>query len=129
MSNNTKKLVNRIILLLICCMFLFSLSGVYGQGTLDPSTINKPPKLTTEDTQTAIDKVKPIIGYITGIGMAVSVITLVVLGIKYMVGSVEERATYKESMLPYLIGAFLVFAISTIVSVIMQFTNELFPTT
>ena len=92
MSNNTKKLVNRIILLLICCMFLFSLSGVYGQGTLDPSTINKPPTLTTEDTQTAIDKVKPIIGYITGIGMAVSVITLVVLGIKYMVGSIEERA-------------------------------------
>lgn len=129
MSNNTKKLVNRIILLLICCMFLFSLSGVYGQGTLDPSTINKPPTLTTEDTQTAIDKVKPIIGYITGIGMAVSVITLVVLGIKYMVGSIEERAEYKKSMLPYLIGAFLVFAISTIVSVIMQFTNELFPTT
>ena len=110
-------------------MFLFSLSGVYGQGTLDPSTINKPPTLTTEDTQTAIDKVKPIIGYITGIGMAVSVITLVVLGIKYMVGSIEERAEYKKSMLPYLIGAFLVFAISTIVSVIMQFTNELFPTT
>ena len=129
MSNNTKKLVNRIILLLICCMFLFSLSGVYGQGTLDPSTIDKPPTLTTEDTQTAIDKVKPIIGYITGIGMAVSVITLVVLGIKYMVGSIEERAEYKKSMLPYLIGAFLVFAISTIVSVIMQFTNELFPTT
>lgn len=129
MSNNTKKLINRIILLLICCMFLFSLSGVYGQGTLDPSTIDKPPTLTTEDTQTAIDKVKPIIGYITGIGMAVSVITLVVLGIKYMVGSIEERAEYKKSMLPYLIGAFLVFAISTIVSVIMQFTNELFPTT
>lgn len=129
MSNNTKKLINRIILLLICCMFLFSLSRVYGQGTLDPSTIDKPPTLTTEDTQTAIDKVKPIIGYITGIGMAVSVITLVVLGIKYMVGSIEERAEYKKSMLPYLIGAFLVFAISTIVSVIMQFTNELFPTT
>lgn len=129
MNNNTKKLINRIILLLICCMFLFGLSGVYAQGTLDPSNITKPPTLTTEDTQTAIDKVKPIIGYITGIGMAVSVITLVVLGIKYMVGSIEERAEYKKSMLPYLIGAFLVFTISTIVSVIMQFTNELFPTT
>lgn len=128
MSNNTKKLVNRIILLLICCMFLFSLSGVYGQGTLDPNDYT-PPTLTTGDAQTAIDKVKPIIGYIGGIGIAVSVITLVVLGIKYMVGSVEEKAEYKKSMLPYLIGAFLVFAISTIVSVIMQFTNELFPTT
>lgn len=128
MSNNTKKLVNRIILLLICCMFLFSLSGVYGQGTINPNDYT-PPTLTVEDAQTAIDKVKPIIEYISGIGIAVSVITLVVLGIKYMVGSVEEKAEYKKSMIPYIVGAFFVFGISTVVTIIMQFTNELFPTT
>ena len=91
MSNNTKKLINRIIMVLTCCMILFSLSCVYGQGTIDPNSITKPPVLTTGDTQTAINKISPIISYITGIGMAVSVITLVVLGIKYMVGSIEER--------------------------------------
>ena len=104
MSNNTKKLINRIIMVLTCCMILFSLSCVYGQGTIDPNSITKPPVLTTGDTQTAINKISPIISYITGIGMAVSVITLVVLGIKYMVGSIEERAEYKKSMIPYLIG-------------------------
>ena len=92
MSNNTKKLINRIIMVLTCCMILFSLSCVYGQGTIDPNSITKPPALTTGDTQTAINKISPIISYITGIGMAVSVITLVVLGIKYMVVSIEERA-------------------------------------
>ena len=141
MSNNTKKLVNRIILLLICCMFLFSLSVVHAlpkeeggeeetvpQGTINPDDY-KPPTLTAGDAQTAIDKVKPIIGYIGGIGIAVSVITLVVLGIKYMVGSIEERAEYKKSMIPYLIGAFLVFAVSTVVSFIMNMSNNLFPST
>ena len=78
MSNNTKKLINRIIMVLTCCMILFSLSCVYGQGTIDPNSITKPPVLTTGDTQTAINKISPIISYITGIGMAVSVITLVV---------------------------------------------------
>lgn len=131
MSNNTKKLVNRIILLLICCMFLFSLSGVYGtgQGTLDPSKIDKPPELTATEVQPAIDKIKPIVQYVSGIGIAVSVITLIVLGIKYMVGSIEERAEYKKSMIPYLIGGLFVFGISTVLSIIMQFTNELFTTT
>ena len=129
MSNNTKKLINRIIMVLTCCMILFSLSCVYGQGTIDPNSITKPPVLTTGDTQTAINKISPIISYITGIGMAVSVITLVVLGIKYMVGSIEERAEYKKSMIPYLIGAFFVFGISAILTIIMQFTNELFSTT
>lgn len=129
MSNNTKKLINRIVIVLMCCIFVFSLSVVYGQGTIDPSTITKPPTLTTADTQTAIDKIKPIIQYVSGIGVAVSVITLVVLGIKYMVGSVEEKAEYKKSMIPYLVGAFFVFGISTVVTIIMQFTNELFTTT
>ena len=44
MSNNTKKLINRIIMVLTCCMILFSLSCVYGQGTIDPNSITKPPK-------------------------------------------------------------------------------------
>ena len=141
MSNNTKKLVNRIILLLICCMFLFSLSGVYGlpkeegaeeetvpQGTINPNDY-KPPELTTSDAQSAINKIQPIIGVITTVGIIASVVTLVALGIKYMVGSIEERAEYKKSMIPYLIGAFLVFAVSTVVSFIMNMSNNLFPST
>lgn len=129
MSNDTKKLINRIIMVLTCCMVLFSLSCVYGQGTIDPNNITKPPALTTGDTQTAINKISPIISYITGIGMAVSVITLIVLGIKYMVGSIEEKAEYKKSMVPYLIGAFFVFSVSTVVTFIMNMSNNLFPNT
>ena len=33
-----------------------------------------------------------------------------VIGIKYMMGSLEERASYKKSMLPYVIGAIMLFA-------------------
>lgn len=128
MSNNTKKLINRIIMVLTCCMILFSLSCVYGQGTIDPSTVTKP-SIDLDKEKTAIDKIAPIIGAITTIGVIVSVVTLIVLGIKYMVGSIEEKAEYKKSMIPYLIGAFFVFAISTVVTIIMQFTEILFPTT
>ena len=40
--------------------------------------------------------------------MAVGI--LMVLGIKYMMGSAEEKAEYKKTMIPYLIGAVLLFA-------------------
>ena len=127
MSNNTKKLINRILILLICCMFIFSLSVVYGgQGTLDPETIDKPRDPTIGGTLLAINRINPIIGIITTIGIIVSVITLIVLGIKYMIGSIEEKAEYKKSMIPYIIGAFFVFAISTVLSIIMGFANNLF---
>ena len=59
-----------------------------------------------------------IIKVCTTIGSIVSVLVLIALGIKYMFGSVEEKATYKKTLLPYFIGAILVFAGSTIASVI-----------
>lgn len=66
-----------------------------------------------------------ILGVFTIIGSIVSVLALVALGIKYMLGSVEERAEYKKSMMPYVIGAVLVFAASTIAQAIYQFVIKL----
>ena len=129
MSNNTKKLINRILLVFICCMLLFSLANhVYGQGTIDPNSLTKP-TIDLNKEKAAVNKVAPIIGVVTTIGIIVSVVTLIVLGIKYMVGSLEERAEYKKTMIPYLIGAFFVFSISTVVTIIMQVTDILFETT
>lgn len=62
-----------------------------------------------------------VIKIVSTIGIVVSVVVLVVLGIKYMLGSAEEKAEYKKTMLPYLIGAALVFAASAIATVIYNF--------
>ena len=59
-----------------------------------------------------------IIKIITTVGSILSVIVLVIMGIKYMMGSVEEKAEYKKTMMPYVIGFVILFAASTIASVI-----------
>ena len=64
-----------------------------------------------------------IITIITTVGSIASVVVLVVLGIKYMMGSAEEKAEYKKTLLPYIIGAAFVFASSTIASIIFSFAN------
>lgn len=66
-----------------------------------------------------------IITIISTMGSIVSVIVLVVLGVKYMVGSAEEKAEYKKTLLPYVIGAALVFAASSIAGIIFSFTQGL----
>lgn len=63
---------------------------------------------------------KTIIGLIRGAGTVVSVIVLIIIGIKYMLGSVEEKATYKQTLMPYLIGAVFVFGITTILPIIIE---------
>lgn len=44
-----------------------------------------------------------------GIGTAIAVIYSVVLGIKYMIGSMEEKAEIKESIIPFIIGCATLF--------------------
>ena len=64
-------------------------------------------------------------GIITTVGIVVSVVVLVVLGIKYMIGSAEEKAEYKKTMIPYIIGAILVFAASAIASIVMGISKNI----
>lgn len=57
------------------------------------------------------------------VGIVVAVVVLLVLGIKYMMGSAEEKAEYKKTMIPYLVGAILIFASTTIVNVVYNIAN------
>ena len=66
-----------------------------------------------------------IIQIVSTIGSIASVVVLVVLGIKYMMGSAEEKAEYKKTLLPYIIGAAFVFAASTIATFVFNFTSGL----
>lgn len=66
-----------------------------------------------------------IITVLTVIGTVISVIVLIILGLKYMLGSIEERAEYKKTMMPYIIGAVLVFAASAIAGMIYSFAINL----
>ena len=52
------------------------------------------------------------------VGSGLSIIFLICLGIKYMLGSIEEKAEYKKTMLPYLVGAIFVFGASSIAGVV-----------
>ena len=66
-----------------------------------------------------------IVGLIRVVGTIAAVGMLIVLGIKYMVGSAEERAEYKKTMVPYIVGAVLIFASTTLVGVIYDLSMSL----
>lgn len=64
-----------------------------------------------------------IVWIVRTVGEAISVLMLLIIGIKYVMGSVEERAEYKQSMGPYIIGAILIFSGSALVDVIYKAFN------
>lgn len=61
-----------------------------------------------------------VVGAITNVGSVVAIMALIIIGIRFVLGSVEEKAQYKESMKPYLIGAFLLFGILRIVDILYE---------
>ena len=61
-----------------------------------------------------------ILGIIQTIGVVLAVVILAILGIKYMMGSAEEKADYKKSFIPYIVGAVVVALAPQIAGFIFQ---------
>lgn len=64
-----------------------------------------------------------VLGTVNVIGAFVSVAMIMIIGIKYMTGSVEEKAQYKDTMIPYVIGAILLFSGTTLINCIYNMFN------
>lgn len=125
MIKNNKLLIIAIMLLAITMLFIPTYSYATGIGSpiYKPGDY-KPGGISSTDSDKIVNKVNPILGTITVIGIVISAITLTVLGIKYMIGSVEEKAEYKKSMIPYIIGVVLLLATSTAVGLIARLTQD-----
>lgn len=103
--------------------------GVNANG-FSSSTINgldldayKPGKIQNADSLLVIGNT--IIGIIQFVGSIVSIIIVIVVGIKYMIGSIEEKAEYKKTMMAYVIGAILLFSITNVVKIVSDVASSL----
>lgn len=83
----------------------------------------EPSKLGDEEAFT--EKVGKVLGILNVIGSIFSVITIMLIGFKYMLGSVEDKASYKKVMIPWLIGAVLVFSVTTIPNILFNIGTSL----
>lgn len=123
MIKKNKLLIIAITFLILIIFFI----PTYSIATVNPienPENYEPGGISSTDSDKIVNRVNPILGTITVIGIVISAITLTVLGIKYMIGSVEEKAEYKKSMIPYIIGVVLLLAASTAVGLIAKLTQE-----
>ena len=112
-----KKLVKLVPIMLLVIMILSVFSTV--MAATSPSGV-------TITSTTEFDAIGGrIIGMIQAIGNIISIAVLVVLGIKYMMGSAEEKAEYKKTLIPYLVGAILIFAASNIAGMVYKFASTI----
>lgn len=119
-----KKMSKVLSIMLMVMMLVMITTNVFAAEAtvITPKTVNGTSDVNVEGITTLGNSVVKII---TTAGIVVSVIILVVLGIKYMMGSAEEKAEYKKTLMPYVIGAALVFAASSIATVVFNFATSI----
>ena len=110
MNKKIAKIVN---VLLIALMIVSVTSSVFATS-ITPLNVNG---------ANANDTGNSILGIIRVVGTIIAVGVLMVIGIKYMMGSAEEKAEYKKTMIPYLVGAVLIFAASILANVVYKFAS------
>ncbi len=115
-----KKMLKILPILMVAMMTLLIVSPVFattvGDVTIDPSS---------DAADNVANIGNNILGIIQVAGTVIAVGVLMVLGIKYMMGSAEEKAEYKKTMIPYLVGAILLFAAVNLASWIVGIANTI----
>ncbi len=120
--------IGKIVLIIIILLTIFSCIGnnVYASITnpVENPDYYKPSDNKEEDNSKFISIGNAIMGTIRAVGSLIAVVTLMTLGIRYMLASTQDKALYKETFIPYIIGAVLVFAIPNIIGVIYDLVKN-----
>ena len=119
-----KKLAKILSVVMISIMVMTCITTTFAATATNPA-VWEDDKLDTSaiDTSSIKNFSAALINVVSIVGSAAAIITLIILGIKYMMGSAEERAEYKKTLLPYILGAAMVFGASLLTGVIYNFMN------
>jgi len=69
-------------------------------------------------------KAGKVLTILRAISIMVAVICLSIIGIKYMLGSIDEKANYKEKLLPVAIGCILIAGLNSLLLAINSIMNS-----
>ncbi len=105
------------ILLLAIILITITTNAFAVGGELKPSSVSA---TFADDDGGLSAKAGKIVGMLRNIAIVASVVIVTILGIKYMLGSVEEKAEYKKSFMPLIVGMVVVVSATSIASFIFN---------
>ena len=132
-ATNMKINLKKIILLIMIFMFVlvsfettaFAKQVMYndGGGGKASGGINPDSYKVTlgyNDATYIFNKGGQVLKILRNIAAIAAVVTISIIGVRYMVGSVEQRAEYKQTMMPVVVGCILVGGLAGILTIIQS---------
>lgn len=112
--------LSKIIFFIIIFIFVLTFHNTISLASekLDTSRYNT--TLQYEDATYIFEKGGTVLTLLRNIAAIISVLTLTIIGVRYMVGSVEQKAEYKQTMVPVVIGCVFIASLSAILTLIQS---------
>lgn len=120
MKNKLIKYITSLLVAIVLCSTIFTTVGY---------ALDDPSKIQPKDDAGITGDFSKIGGMILGaaqvIGVAVAIIILLVLGIKYMTAAPNDKAEIKKHAVVYIVGAVVLFGASGILALISNFAKSI----
>lgn len=78
---------------------------------------------TQNNTTGVMAVINDVIGLLQLAGTGISVVTITLLGARYMLSSVDQKAEIKNRAMPVVIGCIILFGAVNLVAIVANFTN------
>lgn len=117
-----KKTMKVISILMLVLMMISIVTPVLATAT-DIGGVPVNPSYKPDDKVSA--KFNNILGMIKYLGIFLAVGILMFLGIRYMMGSASDKAEFKKSMIPYVVGLVILLSAVIIIQIIQSTTTTI----
>lgn len=116
-----KKTFKIILVTLISLMFIFGMTQTISFAKEDVGAITGAVESSTSSTPGEVTDIGgTIVNWIWGISIVVAVIVLMITGLKFIIGSTQEKAEYKKSLIPLVVGVIILVFATTIVKILFS---------
>ena len=107
-----KKSIKILSVLMMSIMMVMTVTPVFASNQITP--------IEPTNTGNILQLAGKILGFLQWIALIGGTILIAILGIKYMMGSLEEKAQYPKSLIPLVVGVIVVMGAVTIANLIVN---------
>ncbi len=119
-----KKSMKIVSILMMAIMMVMVATPVFAAVDATTAINSVESKIDYKGDTSVTEKIGNIIGAIQWIGAVLAILIVAIFGIKYMMGSLEEKAEYKKTMIPFIVGAVVLFAAPQIAKLVFNIITK-----
>lgn len=123
------RLIKKFLIVLIIVCMLYSFAEVFATSIYDSAGITGEITNAGNASATVTNITSTVLTVIRYTGSGIALIMLTLIFIKYMLSAASERAELKKNLIPFTIGAIVLFAASNLVTILQSVANKMFATT